>query len=158
MVDKKKALSFLILVLPWLTTPLIGKRTFIRFLPVATFIGYGFALFSEVADKKKLWKVKNGLFPNYVLDFSYLLGIYFITTIWAFKLAFGNFFKYLTINIVADYIFSFHIIKFFTKVGVFEFKKMKPKHFFYLSVGSAVFIYFYQLIVERTIAKEVKKV
>ncbi|UYZ19975.1 hypothetical protein [Mesobacillus jeotgali] len=121
----RKRLSFLTLVLPWLTVPFIRKNTFIRFLPTATFIGYIFALFSEVAKKNKLWKVRNGLFKDYTLDVSYLYGLYLITTIWIFKLTFRNFLKYLVTNIVADYFFSFHIIKIFEKVGTFEFKKMK---------------------------------
>lgn len=154
MIDKRKALSFSTLVIPWLTTPLMGKNSFVRFLPVATFVGYVFCFLSEIAYRNKWWKVKNALFPNYRLDFSYLLGLFFIVTIWVFKLTYKNFFKYLLINIVIDYIFVFYIVKFFTKVGVFEFKKMRPKHFYILSVVTAIVIYFYQLIVERTIVKE----
>ncbi|PLS08602.1 hypothetical protein [Neobacillus cucumis] len=154
--DKRKALSFCTLVIPWLTAPLIGINSLIRYLPVATFIGYFFGFFSELADNKKWWKVKNALFPRFRLDVSYLLGLYFIVTIWAFKLTFGNFFKYLSLNIVIDYIFSFPIIKFFTKVGVFEFKKMRPKHFFIMSVFIAIVIYFYQSMVEKVIVKESK--
>jgi hypothetical protein len=58
----KKALSFSTLLFPWLTTPLIGKKSFIRFLPAATFIGYTYSILSEIADKRKWWKVRNGLF------------------------------------------------------------------------------------------------
>jgi hypothetical protein len=154
MINKRKALSFSTLVIPWLTTPLIGKNSFVRFLPVATFIGYIFSLLGEIADRRKWWKVKNALFPNYRLDFSYLLGLFFITTIWVFRLTYGSFIKYLTLNIVLDYLLSFHIAKFFTKVGVFEFKKMRPKHFFILSVSTAIIIYLYQSLVERVILKE----
>ncbi|MCK0474001.1 hypothetical protein MW695_22235, partial [Alkalihalobacillus sp. APA_J-10(15)] len=56
---------FSTLVIPWLTTPLLGKNSFVRFLPVATFIGYIFSFLSEIADRSKWWKVKNALFPNY---------------------------------------------------------------------------------------------
>ncbi|MGJ7922114.1 hypothetical protein [Neobacillus sp. LXY-4] len=154
MIDKRKALSFCILVVPWLTSPLLGKNSFVRFLPVATFVGYIFSFLSEIADEKKWWKVKNALFPNFRLDFSYLLGLFFITTIWIFKLTFNNFFKYLFTNMAFDYFFVFHVVKFFTKVGVFEFKKMRPKHFYVLSVVTAIIIYFYQRLVERTIVHE----
>lgn len=157
MINKRKALSFSILVIPWLTAPLLGNNSFVRFLPVSTFIGYIFSLLSEIADRRKWWKVKNAIFPNYRLDFSYLLGLYFITTIWVFKLTYGRFIKYLTLNVVLDYLLAFPIVKFFTKIGVFEFKKMRPKHFYIFSVVTAIVIYFYQLLVERTIVKEVKK-
>lgn len=156
MINKRKVLSFCILVVPWLTAPMIGKNTLIRFFPVATFIGYIFSFLSEIADRKRWWKVKNALFPGYRLDFSYLIGIFFITTIWVFKLAYKNFFKYLFINMVFDYLFVFHVVKFFTKVGVFEFKKMRPKHFYVLSIVTAIIIYFYQMLVEKIIVKESK--
>ncbi len=110
-----------------------------------------------MADKKKLWKVKNGLFRGYVLDVSYLYGLFFIVTIWFFKLTYGNFIKYLVTNIIGDYIFTFHIVKFFTKVGTFEFKKMRPNHFFIISVFLAVVIYFYQRMIERVIFIEKKE-
>ncbi|MEH7098072.1 hypothetical protein [Neobacillus vireti] len=153
MLDSRKFLSTCTLVVPWLTVPLIGKNTFFRFLPVATFVGYIFSFLSETADNKKWWKVKNALFPNYRLDVSYLLGLFLITTIWVFKLTFGNFLKYITTNIIIDWLLSFPIIKFFTKVGVFEFKKMRPKHFFILSVSLAIIIYFYQVLVEKVIKR-----
>ena len=153
MLNSRRFLSACTLVVPWLTVPLIGKNTFLRFLPVATFVGYIFGFLSETADNKKWWKVKNALFPNHRLDVSYLLGLYLITTIWVFKLTFGNFYKYLTINIIIDWLFSFPIVKFFTKVGVFEFKKMRPKHFFILSVSMAIIIYFYQALVEKVIKR-----
>lgn len=105
MSSNRKVLSFLTLVLPWISTIFIDKKSFIRFLPSATFIGYLFALFSEIADKKGLWKVKNGLLPRYVLDVSYLYGLFPIVTIWILKFTYSNFFKYLLTNIIADYFY-----------------------------------------------------
>jgi hypothetical protein len=154
MINKRKSLSFCIFILPWLTAPFIGKRNFSRFLPSATFIGFLFTLFSEYADKKKYWKVKNALFPGYVLDYSFLGGLFFITTIWILKLTYGNFLKYLITNIIADYFFSFYVVKFFTKVGVFEFKKMRPKHFWGISVLNSIAIYIFQKVVEHAIVNE----
>lgn len=42
------------------------------YVPVPTFIVYIFSFLSEIADRRKWWKVKNALFPNYRLDFSLL--------------------------------------------------------------------------------------
>jgi hypothetical protein len=154
MINKKKVLSLFILIGPWLTIPLIGKSPFIRFLPATTFVNLFISLFSVIADRKKFWKVKNPIFRYTAVDFSYLLGLFFITTIWAFKLTYGNFKKYLTLNVIIDYLLSFPIVKFFTKVGIFEFKKMRPFHFFCFSVILAIIIYWYQWIVEQAILKQ----
>ncbi|MDR6998977.1 hypothetical protein J2Y67_001409 [Neobacillus niacini] len=79
MLDKRKLLSLCILIVPWLTVPLIGKKSFVRFLPATTFVNYIISLFSVVADRKKLWKVKNPIFKYSAVDYSYLLGLFFIT-------------------------------------------------------------------------------
>ncbi len=71
MIDKRKALSFSTLVIPWLTAPLIGKNSFVRFLPVATFIGYIFSLLGEIADRRKWWKSKKCFISK--LSFRFLL-------------------------------------------------------------------------------------
>jgi len=152
--DKRKLLSLCILIVPWLTVPLLEKKSFIRFLPATTFVNLVISLFSVVADRKKLWKVKNPIFHYTAVDFSYLLGLFFITTIWVFRLTYGSFIKYLSLNIVIDYLLSFPLVKFFTKVGVFEFKKLRPIHFFSISVFLAIIIYWYQYLVERVIIKQ----
>ncbi|MCS0673497.1 hypothetical protein [Cytobacillus firmus] len=154
--DKRKLLSLCILIVPWLTVPLIEKKSFLRFLPATTFVNLILSLFSVVADRKKLWKVKNPIFKYTAVDFSYILGLFFITSIWVFKLTYGNFIKYLSLNIVIDYLISFPIAKFFTKVGIFEFKKLRPIHFFNISVFLAIIIYWYQYLVERVIIKQMK--
>lgn len=50
MINQKKILSLCTLTIPWDV----------------------FALMSNAADKKRLWKVNNGLFPRLTLDISYL--------------------------------------------------------------------------------------
>ncbi|MGI8386426.1 hypothetical protein [Robertmurraya sp. P23] len=36
--NKRKLLSLCILIVPWLTVPLLEKKSFIRFLPATTFV------------------------------------------------------------------------------------------------------------------------
>jgi hypothetical protein len=153
LLDKKKILSLGTLLLPWLTVPLIGRNSFIRFLPVTTFVNFILALVSIPADNRKWWKVKNPLFPKSVIDFSYLLGLFFIGTIWIFKLTYGNFVKYLITNVVMDSLLAFPVTSFFKKVGVFEFKKMKKINFFYITVSLAIILYGYQYTIEKIIRK-----
>ncbi|MDC3415211.1 hypothetical protein NC797_09315 [Aquibacillus sp. 3ASR75-11] len=149
----RKILAWGILVLPWITVPLIGKKSFIRFLPATTFVDLILSLFSVVADKRKLWKVKNPLFPYSSLDFSFICGLFFVTTLWMFRLAYGNFLKYMFLNIVADYFFVFHVMKFFKKVQFFELKRMTYFQFFCTSVSLAAITYGLQYKIERIITE-----
>lgn len=69
--QKKKTLSLCTLTIPWVSALFIGRKSFIRFLPAAAFAVDVFALLSDAADKKRLWKVNNGLFPRLTLDVPY---------------------------------------------------------------------------------------
>lgn len=151
MLSGKKVLSLFVLIIPWLTIPLIGRKTFIRYLPAATIVNLIVGYFSVIAEKKKFWKIKNPLFPYSPIDFSYQLGLFFVTTIWVFKLTFGDFKKYLLLNVVIDYLLSYPIVKTLTKFGLFEFKKLRPRHFYSISVVLAILIYWYQILVEKVI-------
>jgi hypothetical protein len=151
--SRRKLVAWAILILPWLSTPLIGKRALTRFLPATTFVNLILSLFSVIADKKKLWKVNNPLFPFSSLDFSFILGLFFVTTVWMFKLAYGNFVKYMALNIGADYFFVFHIMKYFKKIKLFELKRMTNSQFFFTSISLAAIMYGLQFIVERVITE-----
>lgn len=156
--SNRKLLAWAILILPWFTVPFIGKRAFIRFLPATTFVDLILSLFSVIAGKKKLWKVNNPLFPFSSLDFSFILGLFFVTTVWMFKLTYGNFLKFMALNIGADYIFVFHIMKYFKKVKFFILKKMTYPQFFYTSITLAAIMYGLQHKVEHVITEAKKSI
>lgn len=88
--DKKKTFALAMLIVPWLTVPFMGKKSFFRFLPVASFTNLFISVFSLIANKKKWWVNKNPLSPG-PIDFTYILGSYFVATLWIFKLTYGNF-------------------------------------------------------------------
>jgi hypothetical protein len=123
--DKKKAFNLAVLIIPWLTVPFIRKQSFFRFLPVASFIGLILSTFSAIANKKEWWVTKVPLFSGIPIDFPFIFGPYFVGTLWVFKLAFGNFSKYMLTNIALDLINAFPLFYLLDKVGVVKFKKMK---------------------------------
>lgn len=129
----------------------MGNKSFVRFLPVATFINLFVGAFAVYADKKKWWKSKNPFFPNSPVDVSYMLGAYFIGTLWIFKLTYGSFIKYLLTNIIVNYVNAFPFANLTTKVGIFKFKKMKASVWLCITTFLAIIIYGYQYMVEKTI-------
>ncbi|MGN7467844.1 hypothetical protein ACTHO5_25795 [Cytobacillus praedii] len=58
----------------------MGKNSFFRFLPVASFTNLFISLLSVIANKKKWWINKNPLSPGLV-DFTYILGPFFVATL-----------------------------------------------------------------------------
>ncbi|MED4029560.1 hypothetical protein P4672_25300 [Priestia megaterium] len=148
--NKKKGFSLAMIIIPWLTVPFMGKKSFLRFLPVASFINLFLSLFSLTANKKKWWVNKNPLSPGSV-DFSYILGPYYVATLWIFKLTYGNFPKYLITNMMLDLVNAFPLGSIWEKVGIFKFQKMKHVTWYFICVGLSVFIYRFQYLVEQSI-------
>lgn len=148
--NKKKAFSLGMLIIPWLTVPFMGKNSFFRFLPVACFTNLFISVLSLVANKKNWWKNKNPLSPG-PIDFTYILGPFFVATLWIFKLTYGNFPKYLITNMVLDAISSFPFSQIWEKVGVFKFKKVTHTMWYFISVSLAIIIYGFQYIIEKSI-------
>ncbi|WP_102275586.1 hypothetical protein [Cytobacillus massiliigabonensis] len=140
------------LIVPWLTVPFMRKKSFFRFLPLASFTNLFISVFSLIANKKKWWENKNPLSPG-PIDFTYILGLYFVATLWIFKLTYGNFSKYLITNIVLDGISSNPFSQLWEKAGVFKFKKINHTIWYFICVSLAIIIYGYQYIVEKSINK-----
>ncbi|RID82427.1 hypothetical protein D1953_18300 [Peribacillus asahii] len=129
-----------------------GEKTFFRFLPVASFVNLFISVLSVIANKKKWWVNKNPLSLGFV-DFTYILGPFFVTTLWVFKLTYGNFQKYLITNMVVDAICAYPFAQLWEEVGIFKLKKLNHTIWYFICVSLAIIIYGYQYIVEKSINK-----
>ncbi len=152
--NRKKVYAWSMLVLPWLSAPFLGRQTFIRFLPSAIFANLNMIILSIIANKKKWWINKNTLTPKTPVDFSYILGVHFMTTLWVFKLTFGSFPLYLITNIVIDIINAFPFAGMWEKLGFFKFKRMSPTEYCGLTIFLAIILYIYQFRLEKVINKD----
>ncbi|MGM7723667.1 hypothetical protein [Metabacillus sp. Hm71] len=150
--NTKIAFSLATLILPWLTVPFMGKRNFFRFLPVASFINLFLSVFSLICTKKKWWKTNNPISPG-PIDFTYILGPYFVATLWIFRLTYGNFPKYLITNMVLDLINAYPMPYIGHKFGVVKFIKMTHTAWYFINVSLAIIIYGFQYVVEQSITK-----
>jgi hypothetical protein len=152
-INKKKVFSLAQLIIPWLTVPFMGKRSFFRFLPIASLVNLFLSTTSIIANKKKWWKNKNPISPGAV-DFTYFLGPYFVGTLWIFKFTYGNFPKYLLTNLVIDSFNAFPYFFISQKLGVLKFIKWKKRHWGIMSFIWAIIIYGIQHLVERSIKQK----
>lgn len=154
---KSKILSACTLVLPWLTAPFLGKQAFKRFTSVAIFTNILWSLLSVIANKMQWWKANLIFLKNVLVDIPFVIGMYFVTTIWVFKLTYGNFKKYLALNALLDFLLAFPIVKFYDKMGAFRLRKMRPTFFYLILLSLAVIIYAYQSVMEKMIKRFLRK-
>ncbi|MGS2778587.1 hypothetical protein ACVBAX_14555 [Robertmurraya sp. GLU-23] len=150
---KKQMFSLIMIVIPWLSVLFMDKKSFLRYLPVASFVNLFISVFSVISNKKRWWKNKNPFSPGNV-DFSYILGPYFVATLWIFKFTFGNFPKYLIVNVILNIFNAFPMATVWEKVGAFKFKKITHISWYFICIFLSIIIYGYQYVIEKTIVNE----
>lgn len=145
-----KLFSIVMIIIPWLSVLLMDKRSFLRYLPVASFVNLFISVFSVVSNKRRWWVNKNPFSPGNV-DFSYILGPYFVATLWIFKFTYGNFPKYLITNVILNTFNAFPMAAMWEKVGAFKFKKINHVGWYLICIILSIIIYVYQYFVEKSI-------
>lgn len=153
---KKNTFTYLMLFGPWLTVPFLGIKSFIRFLPVACFVNLSISILSVVANKKRWWINNNPIFLNGPVDFSYIMGPYFVGTLWIFKCTYGNFKKYLLVNILINIINAYPLSKSWDKMGVFKFIRMRKSIYYLCTILLSIIIYKFQKLLENTVINTYK--
>ena len=156
---KGKLTLLSVLILPWLSLFMINKLTFKKYLPVLTFSSLVIAFLSELSKYYRWWKIKNPLFPKLSSSIPFIFGPFLVANLWVFKLTYGNFKKYLLVNVLFDYLFAYPLTTLAEKLKVYKMLNMTRFQLFILSIATAIVNYGYQLLIQEVIkpADEMKK-
>lgn len=137
-------LRLCMLLISWSTLLLYPKRAFKRFLPVTIFVTGLVSILLVLSHPYKLWKVSGGSGTRIFNDLSFTLGPFFVTNLWVFRLAYGNLWQYLGINLVIDFLLAFPVSKLFKKLNIYQLEKLKPPYFFSIIYLFAILAYSFQ--------------
>ena len=146
------------LVLPWLSLPLLGKKHFRRNFPSALFICL-FVVGESVLAKKKVWwwffKKLNRKIPG---ETSLIWGPFFIGTLWILKLTRKRIIGYFLTNLSVDSFFVYVVLNFFKKIGFASLIKLKKYQLLILFTFKSVILYLfhYHFIEKLSMKKEQK--
>jgi hypothetical protein len=135
--------------MPWLSLLLMKKQDFKLFLPVGTLISLILAIETDLSNKFNLWKIKGTKWDRFLTDFTFILGPFFIGTLWIFRFTFGRFPLFLLANIIMDYFLAYPLTALFKRLRIYKLKKLKSFHLFSLSVFYSTLLYGYQLYLEK---------
>jgi len=114
---KTKVFLLLITILPWLSFPLLGKRTIKKFLPGTIFMGIYVTLEGMVAEKRKWWWWPFNVKPNVLGELPLIWGPFFVGSFWILKYTYKKFNLYVLVNLVVDSLFTVFLLDVFKKVG-----------------------------------------
>lgn len=136
-------------LIPWLTAFFIPKNEFKKYTPVASFATLLVLIQSMLSVPFKWWKVKGGPLTKIINDLSFILGPFYVGTIWIFRFTYGKLWLYSIANILMDAFLAFPANFVYQKFKVYKLVNFKPKHIFFTSICYAFVIYGYQFFISR---------
>lgn len=145
----RKMILLVMMLLPWLSVPFLGKRTIKRFYPGALFMGAWITAESIIAKKRVWWRFYEKLIPGVMGEIPFIMGPFFVGSLWIFKLTFGNFFRYLIVNLITDVLFTFLGMTFLRKMGIVSLVRLKNYQMTILFMAKSVLMYGFQSSVEK---------
>jgi len=143
-----KGLMLVILILPWLTVPLLGRRAFKKYYPSALFI----CIFTKVIDifgeKRKWWRFYEGIPPLDSMNF-FNFGPYFVTSLWILKMTYGRFYSYLISNAILHVCFIYlGGVKLAKRYKIFSLKALSKFQYLTIDFLRALLLYGFQSILD----------
>ena len=138
------------IIIPWLSILFIPKKSLNKFLPVSLFASILVQGMCALSLPFQWWIVEGGIKQKIWNDSSFIFGPFLAGTIWIFHFTYGNFKKYLLVNIIMDILFSFPLNYLFEKFNLYKLINFKPKYIFFSFISYALIIYGYQFKIERS--------
>ncbi|WP_299088911.1 hypothetical protein [uncultured Metabacillus sp.] len=130
-----------LMVLPWLSSPLIGRRSFRKYWASSLFMSCFVAAESYLARKRKWWWVFEKIFPVGIGELPLIIGPFFIGTIWILKLTHRSFTLYLLVNAMVHYFFSYFVLDFFKNLGIGALVRLKRYQLMLIFLGKSIILY-----------------
>lgn len=138
-----------LLIISWVSIIFLPKKSLKKYLPITMFTSILTAGICVLATPYKWWIVEGG-WKNKIFNMvSFVLGPFFVGTLWVFHFTFGQFYRYFVLNVVMDLMFSFPLNYFFQKAKLYKLVNFKPKHIFFTFISFSFIIYWYENFLNR---------
>ncbi len=151
MISKRHFLFNLsIIMIPWLSLIFMGKRNLKRYSVAGVFIVFFEILNHLYGHNRKWWKFydRRKSFLKDELPFS--IGPYMPLSMWLLKFSYGNFKKFVLLNVISDGLFAFLLIDVLKKLKIISLNRLNHIQFFTYLHYKAYLLYGVQYLVEKT--------
>ena len=138
-----------IILIPWLSLLLIGKRDFKRYSLAGIFIVIFEIMNHLYGHKRNWWRFydKRKSFIKDELPFS--IGPYMPFSMWLLKYSYGNFKKFIVLNLISDGLFAFLFIDILKKYKIISLNRINHLQFFIYLHFKAYLLYGVQFLYEK---------
>lgn len=141
-----------LLILPWLTVPLLGKESLKKYLLSAIFMSLFTKTIDTFGERKKWWRFYKGSSPFNSMTFLNWGG-YFVTSLWVLKLAYGKLSFYLISNTTLHILYVTLGLKYVDRYKIFSLVKLEKIHYFIILYIRGILLYVFQYIKDLIIKR-----
>ena len=135
------------LIFPWLTLFFMKKEDIKRFMPLALFTLIICLITFQIGIRTGLWSTLETTFPLVSIP-TYVYGVYPVSSMWIFKFVYGQFWKYLIIELVSNFILVMFFLPWLDRRGIIVFHTRLIT--FFIAMGLGMLLYIYQMWQEDT--------
>jgi hypothetical protein len=141
--------NILMIIISWLTIPLLGRGTIKRFFPATILSMLICSLDLQIGKRRKWWIFNNNPQSFIKNEIPFLIGPMLIMGLCTLKWSYGNFKKFLLLNAIGGAFFTFPLTGFFTKLKLYKLVKINNTQFFLYFYYKAFFLYGFQFLLEK---------
>ncbi|NYV66623.1 hypothetical protein HYI36_15250 [Bacillus sp. Gen3] len=142
-------LNIAMILLSWLTIPLLGRRTIKRFLPASILAVLLCFIDVPIGKKRRWWYFYNKPQSFIQNEFPFLIGPMLTMSLWILSWSYGNLKKFILLNAIGEAIFVSPITKLFTKLKLYKLVQFNEFQFFLYFFYKAFFLYGFQYLFEK---------
>jgi hypothetical protein len=138
-----------IIVIPWASLLFIGKRNLKRYSFAGIFIIVFEILNHIYGHRRNWWKFYDGHKSFYKDELPFSIGPYMPLSMWLLKHSYGNFKKFVLLNIIADGLFAFVGIDLLKKLKIISLNGLNHIQFFFYLNYKAYLLYGVQYLFDK---------
>ena len=146
---KNKMILLVLMIVPWLSVPFLGKRTIRRFFPGTLFICVWVFFESMIARKRVWWRFYEKLTPRGTGEMPLIIGPFFVGSLWILKFTFGNILRYFFVNLILDSLFVYPGMFVLKRLGIASLIRMKKYQLLSIFVSKAMIMYGFQNLINK---------
>lgn len=147
---RSKLLLLSLMIFPWLTIPLLGKKIMNRFIPSALFMSILVWIESYIAKRYRWWWFYEKVNPRIIGEFPLIVGPFLIGTLWIMKFTYGKFIRFTIANLIVDSFFTYIMVEIFKKLRIANLIRLSKVQLSLLFFLKSMILYGFQYILEKT--------
>ncbi|TRZ39747.1 hypothetical protein CEQ21_02025 [Niallia circulans] len=146
---RHKVFNLILIIIPWIAALFIGKSSFKRYSLASVLIAIFETLNHLYAHKRRWWKFYDKKTAFIRDEFPFDIGPYIPMSLYFLKYSYGNFKKFILINLVANVLFAFGLMPLLKFLKIVKLTRINYFQFFIYIHYKAYLLYGAQYLIER---------